>query len=233
MCAFVPVCVCVRDYVDDLASHHVGDVLRAHPVETKQILRVWSAGSHTWLRRTAIIAQLGSKGADMDLPFLFDMIRPAWSEDEFFLRKAIGWSLRQAAREFPVEVITFVDDNSASLSALSIRESLKHFGLTVAAAKRIIASKRTAAAAGVVQTAVPDDKESKDAQPESNTPKHPRETTTPTPAKGKAPKRGRKRKADIKTDAQPHDENGDQPQPQAVVTRSTRSKRSKQEKSKE
>lgn len=131
------------DFNDGLSSSQVGDVLRAHPEETKSILREWSAGNDLWLRRAAIIAQLSSKGDEMDLPFLFEMILPAIDSEEFFLRKAIGWALRQAAREYPKEIVTFVAAHESQLSPLSIREALKHFGRTVVAAQRIVGSAKT------------------------------------------------------------------------------------------
>jgi 3-methyladenine DNA glycosylase AlkD len=124
------------DYIDPLSTSHIGDVLRAHPGEAKKIMREWSETEDMWLRRCSIICQLASKGSSMDLPFLFSMISRAADRPEFFLRKAIGWALRQAAREFPEEIVRYVKENEAKLSALSVKEALKHFGGNVAAAER-------------------------------------------------------------------------------------------------
>jgi 3-methyladenine DNA glycosylase AlkD len=91
-------------------------------------LERWAAGDVLWLRRAAILAQLSFKGAAIDMPLLFRLIRPAMSDQTFWLRKAIGWGLRQAARDHAAEVLQFVRDNHASLSTLSRREALKHLG---------------------------------------------------------------------------------------------------------
>ena len=124
------------DFVDPLSTYHIGDVLRAHSEKTKVIVKEWSQTDDMWLRRCSIISQLGSKGSALDLPFLFSMISSAWSSPEFFLRKAIGWALRQAAREVPQEIVQFVKENEGQLSSLSVKEALKHFGGSVAAAER-------------------------------------------------------------------------------------------------
>ncbi len=78
-----------------------------------------------WKRRTSIICQLGSK-AETDLDLLYACIEPSLESREFFLRKAIGWALRQYARTDPSEVKRYVRVNRARLSGLSCREALKH-----------------------------------------------------------------------------------------------------------
>jgi 3-methyladenine DNA glycosylase AlkD len=116
------------DYVDDLSSHHLCDLFVAHPVVVGAELTRWSQGDVLWLRRAAICAQLSCKGAQLDWPFLQRMILPAMSSETFWLRKAIGWSLRQAARERPDDVKLFVRTHYDQLSALSRKEALKHLG---------------------------------------------------------------------------------------------------------
>jgi 3-methyladenine DNA glycosylase AlkD len=115
------------DLVDEVATHFFQPLLRAEPQATQKVLRSWSHGKQLWLRRTAIIAQV-LMHEDTDVEFLFEMIEPALDEKEFFLRKAIGWSLRAAAREFPREIRSWVDTNVDRLSGLSRREAEK--GLT-------------------------------------------------------------------------------------------------------
>jgi 3-methyladenine DNA glycosylase AlkD len=91
------------------------------------ILRDWAVSSDIWKRRSAILAQLNFK-RETDLKLLYDCIRPSLGASEFFLRKGIGWALRQYARTDPAEVIRFVRRNEARLSPLSKREALKHVG---------------------------------------------------------------------------------------------------------
>ena len=113
------------DYVDAIATHQIGEILRKSPTRMSAILRKWAVDDDIWLRRTAILAQLNFK-SDTDLTLLYDCIRPSLGRPEFFLRKAIGWALRQYARTNPKEVLQYVHDHHDQLSPLSRREALKH-----------------------------------------------------------------------------------------------------------
>lgn len=113
------------DYVDDLA-HRVGDILRKHPAPTKKILLKWSKSENLWKRRTAIISQLNAKKGETDVAFLYACIEPSMDSKEFFLRKGIGWALRDLAWKEPAEVKRYVRENKSRLSGLSVREALKN-----------------------------------------------------------------------------------------------------------
>jgi 3-methyladenine DNA glycosylase AlkD len=115
------------DLVDGIASHRLGDLLRRHPTEMKAAMRAWARGDDLWRRRGAIICQLTCK-ADTDVELLADCIAPSLSRTEFFLRKAIGWALRQHARTDPAWVRAYVREHEGELSALSKREALRHIG---------------------------------------------------------------------------------------------------------
>jgi len=78
-----------------------------------------------WLRRTAIIAQIGHK-ADTDEGLLFDACAARLHESEFFIRKSIGWAFREYARTAPDEVRAFAVDHRDEMSGLSYREATKH-----------------------------------------------------------------------------------------------------------
>ena len=75
------------------------------------------------IQRCSIIFQL-KYGADVDLKMLSKHILKHTDSKEFFIQKAIGWSLRQAARSYPDWVLEFVGEHT--LPALSKREALKH-----------------------------------------------------------------------------------------------------------
>ena len=66
--------------------------------------------------------------ARTDLDLLYACIEPSLDSREFFLRKAIGWALRQYARTDPAEVRRYVAAHTARLSSLSQREALKRIG---------------------------------------------------------------------------------------------------------
>jgi 3-methyladenine DNA glycosylase AlkD len=113
------------DYVDSIASHRLGELLRRYPKELPAILRDWAVSDDLWKRRSAILAQLGFKG-NTDLKLLYDCMRPSLQRPEFFLRKAIGWALRQYAWTDTKEVLRFVKAHEKQLSPLSKREALKN-----------------------------------------------------------------------------------------------------------
>lgn len=117
------------DLVDPLAADRVGPIVRENPEVEGLRLREWACGRSLWLRRTAIISQLGAEGAT-DTDLLTDCIEPNLQDPdfstEFFIRKAIGWALRQYSRTDPDWVREFVADHHDRLSGLSRREALKH-----------------------------------------------------------------------------------------------------------
>ena len=114
------------DYVDAIATHHLGEVMRNDPRRMKPLMRKWSTAKDSmWKRRASILAQIRFKaGTDLDL--LYTCIEPNLPHKDFFIRKAIGWSLRQYAWTDPREVKRYVSANRARLSPLSVREALKN-----------------------------------------------------------------------------------------------------------
>ncbi len=114
------------DYVDAVAPR-LCELLLAGPETMDPLLRDWSVHANFWFRRAAIIAQLPAKAAT-DTVLLHDVMVANLAEKEFFIRKAIGWALRQHARTDPAWVLAFVGRYSERLSPLSRREALKHLG---------------------------------------------------------------------------------------------------------
>jgi len=112
------------DYVDALA-HVVGELLRSHPKEIRPVMRAWSMDADLWKRRVSILCQLTFK-RDTDLELLYANIEPNLADRDFFIRKAIGWALRQYAWTDPKEVARYVREHEAELSGLSRREALKN-----------------------------------------------------------------------------------------------------------
>lgn len=117
------------DFVDSLASHNVGAILATHPLDVTPTMRAWAVDDDLWLRRTAILCQLQRKEAtDVDLlrDTLEVNLEGSRFGSEFFVRKAVGWALRQHARVDPDWVRAFVARHQDRLSGLSRREALKH-----------------------------------------------------------------------------------------------------------
>jgi 3-methyladenine DNA glycosylase AlkD len=114
------------DFTDEIASRRIGPLLRAHPGEVLPVVRSWITDPDRWLRRTSVICQLHAAGST-DIALLTDAIEANISDPDFFLRKGIGWALRQHARIDPDWVRTFVAGHPG-LSPLSRREALRHLG---------------------------------------------------------------------------------------------------------
>ena len=110
------------DTVDNIA-HIVGAHFRRFPDVKEKYLAKWRKSKNIWLRRTAILFQLDYK-KETDFDLLRKIIRENLGSDEFFINKAIGWSLRQYAREDTKAVKRFVKETD--LHPISRREAMKH-----------------------------------------------------------------------------------------------------------
>jgi 3-methyladenine DNA glycosylase AlkD len=115
------------DFVDAVASHRLGGLLRRYPAPMTRTMRAWSTSPDMWKRRSSIICQLTFKDGT-DLALLYRCIEANLEDRQFFIRKAIGWALRQYAWTDPAEVRRYVARNRDRLSALSVREALKNVG---------------------------------------------------------------------------------------------------------
>lgn len=112
------------DHVDGVAPR-LGQLLVTHPASARPLVLAWSAAPDRWLRRASIIAQLGAR-ARTDVDLLSIVIDANATHPDFFVRKAIGWSLRDYARTDPEWVRGFVAARAQVLSSLSRREATKH-----------------------------------------------------------------------------------------------------------
>jgi 3-methyladenine DNA glycosylase AlkD len=112
------------DTIDGLAKHVVGAIVMRHRGAATTMDR-WAVAPNPWLRRTAILHQLGYKEAT-DGDRLFRHCLANAGDPDFFLRKGIGWALRQYAYVEPKGVAAFLDAHADLLSPLSRREAAKH-----------------------------------------------------------------------------------------------------------
>jgi 3-methyladenine DNA glycosylase AlkD len=130
------------DHVDDLSGNVLAELLRAHPDDVKPLLRRWAKGDDMWLRRAAMLCQRKLRGADFDAVLFYETVLASIGgktkfADEFFIRKGIGWALRERSYAAPDEVMAFCREYDAQLSPLTKREAL-----------RVIAKRETTKKAG-------------------------------------------------------------------------------------
>jgi 3-methyladenine DNA glycosylase AlkD len=119
------------DYVDAIAGQRLWAILENDRDAMRRTMLAWSRDRDMWKRRSAILCQLHAK-RETDLDLLYACVEPSLDSKEFFLRKAIGWALRQYAWTDPDEVRRYVAANDGRLSGLSKREALKNIGKVAA-----------------------------------------------------------------------------------------------------
>ena len=112
------------DLVDGIATRLIGPLILKHPHLSPEVF-AWIGSDDLWLRRTALLAQLKHKERT-DNQVLAELILQVAHEEEFFIRKAIGWSLREHAKTDPDWVRAFVSAHDGQLSPLSRKEALKN-----------------------------------------------------------------------------------------------------------
>jgi 3-methyladenine DNA glycosylase AlkD len=112
-------------YVDALAVHVVGPMVAADPALSADLDR-WATDGDFWIRRSALLALLLPlrRGAG-DFDRFARYADPMLEEREFFIRKAIGWVLREVARTRPALVREWVAPRRARMSGLTFREATR------------------------------------------------------------------------------------------------------------
>jgi len=110
------------DTIDFIAANLIGKHLSNYSGLVEQMNKKWISSENMWLNRTALLFQLKYK-KNLDTKLLKQNILKCRDSKEFFIRKAIGWVLREYSKTNPVWVSEFVD--STTLSPLSKREALK------------------------------------------------------------------------------------------------------------
>jgi 3-methyladenine DNA glycosylase AlkD len=115
------------DTVDHIAKHIAGVYFMKFPEEIEHVTERWVQSKNIWLMRSAILFQLGYKDKT-DKELLAQIIRDTKYDQDFFIRKGIGWALREYAYTDPDWVWEFV--HTEELSPLSYKEAIKNIKKT-------------------------------------------------------------------------------------------------------
>ena len=110
------------DTVDFIAATLIGHYFKLFPERIKSVTDSWMQSKNIWLQRTCLIFQLKYKD-EVDTELLSSFIKKLSDSKEFFIAKAIGWSLREYSKRNPVWVLDFVQNNA--LQPLSKREAIR------------------------------------------------------------------------------------------------------------
>lgn len=109
------------DTVDFIAANMIGTYFKKFPEDIPVVSHSWLNSGNIWLQRSCLLFQLKYK-SELDTKLLESFIFPLADCKEFFIKKAIGWILREYSKTNPEYVIQFVNDNQ--LSNLSKKEAL-------------------------------------------------------------------------------------------------------------
>jgi 3-methyladenine DNA glycosylase AlkD len=111
------------DTVDFIAKQILGKYLQIFPEELETIISRFTTSNDLWLNRSTIVFQLGYKNNTIE-DILFKQCNYFKENDEFFIKKAIGWALREYGKTNPQSVLNFV--NSTNLKPLSRKEAIRN-----------------------------------------------------------------------------------------------------------
>ena len=113
-------------HVDYLATKVIDPLVAANPPLLART-RVWAKDGDFWVRRTALLAQLRAlRRGGGDFALFAEIAAPMLEEKEFFIRKAIGWVLREVSKKRPALVRDFFLEHGARASGLTRREGTKY-----------------------------------------------------------------------------------------------------------
>lgn len=131
--------------VDELAGVLVARMFVEHP-EISSTLDRWARDDDFWVRRSALLAHLRRVRAGGALDGFADQADAMLEEREFFIRKAIGWVLREAGKRRPDEVVAWLGPRTARASGVTMREAVKY--LPADDAERLLSAYRSKRSAG-------------------------------------------------------------------------------------
>jgi 3-methyladenine DNA glycosylase AlkD len=112
--------------VDGLAANVIGGVLTRSPAEVSLVMDRWSTDADFWIRRASLLAELQLLRAGADLAPFLRRADGMLDEKEFFIRKAIGWVLRELGKRRPAEVVAWLAPRTDRASGVTMREAVKY-----------------------------------------------------------------------------------------------------------
>ncbi len=138
------------DQIDEICAHLMGAIIDKDWDAVKPYLEKWSTDKNFWMRRSSLLSQLlllrgkeydtekYEKGRDLFFKLSETMLDESKFTDEeytteimpknmgkFFIRKAIGWILRDMSKVHPKDVVNYINKNKDNLSGLSYREATR------------------------------------------------------------------------------------------------------------
>ena len=114
-------------YVDGLAGNVAGEIALRDPAGAWPRIDAWAVDEDFWVRRSALLSLLrGIRAGTPDLARFTRYAEPMLAEKEFFIRKAIGWVLRETSRRDPAWVAKWTEGHISEISGVAFREAIRH-----------------------------------------------------------------------------------------------------------
>jgi 3-methyladenine DNA glycosylase AlkD len=114
-------------YVDGLAGNVAGEIALRDPAAAWPRIDAWAVDEDFWVRRSALLSLLrGIRAGTPDLARFTRYAEPMLGEKEFFVRKAMGWVLREISRRDPAWVAEWTERHISELSGVALREAIRH-----------------------------------------------------------------------------------------------------------
>jgi len=126
--------------VDALAADVLGDLVGRKPGEVSPVMDRWATDGDFWVRRASLLAELRPIRTGAPIDRFIHRADPLLEEKEFFIRKAIGWVLREAGKRRPGEVAEWLAPRTHLASGVTMREAVRY--LPAADGKRLMAAYR-------------------------------------------------------------------------------------------
>jgi 3-methyladenine DNA glycosylase AlkD len=118
--------------VDGLAGDVLGRLVLADPDGVSPFMDRWAADDDFWIRRASLLAELRPIRQGGTMERFLRRADPMLDEREFFIRKAIGWVLREASKKRPDEVAAWIAPRTQRASGVTMREVVKYLDPSVA-----------------------------------------------------------------------------------------------------
>lgn len=112
--------------IDPIATEVLGGLVRRHPDAMRPLMDRWATDDDFWVRRAALLSELRQIRGGAPLDRFLRRAEPMLEEKEFFIRKAIGWVLREAGRRRPDEVAAWLGPRTHRASGVTMREAVKY-----------------------------------------------------------------------------------------------------------
>jgi 3-methyladenine DNA glycosylase AlkD len=112
--------------VDELAADVVGGILAASRETATPVLDRWASDPDFWIRRSSLLAELRPLRAGTELAPFLRRAEAMLDEKEFFIRKAIGWVLREVGKRRPEEVGEWLAPRTHRASGVTMREAVRY-----------------------------------------------------------------------------------------------------------